>query len=119
MNTIRHWGAALLALTACACSSSERGPEDYDSSGSIAARLIADVGDDIASIRVDVMQQGKVVESQNVKLGLITLPGSLSDASDAAPPSTQSGGDALFVLRPGAYQVIATPLDAQGKASSQ
>jgi hypothetical protein len=77
--------------------------------GQISARLSASGADDVADIRIDVLQGGTVVETRTVPLNPNQpIPGD---------GGTASGNDAFFTLRPGTYDVTATPLRLDGSAS--
>jgi hypothetical protein len=92
------------------CGTGGAGPSaSPEKSGTIRASFLTTTDPDVAAIRIDVAAGGAVVQSQTIAPGSITLPGT---------SQPQEGGDALFVLSPGAYQVSATPLDAAGKPSS-
>jgi len=68
--------------------------------GTIRASLSAGAG--VAAVQVGVSQNGALVASQTTTAGTI-------DAGVGSPL-----GDVYFVLLPGTYQILATPLDADG-----
>jgi hypothetical protein len=77
--------------------------------GTIRTRLSASGADDVANIRIDVLQGTMVVETRTVPLNPSQpIPG---DAGTAA------GNDAFFTVRPGTYDVKASPLRIDGSPS--
>jgi hypothetical protein len=98
-------GLVILAATG-AC---RRGGGPGGDVGTVRARLSATDADDVADIRIDVMQGTTLVETRTVPLNPNQpIPG---DGGTAA------GNDAFFTLRPGTYDVKASPLRIDGSAS--
>jgi hypothetical protein len=95
--------AAIAVLAALGCG--RRSGGGAGDLGTLRASLSAT--DDIASVRVDVLQGTTVVATKTIT----PTPGGTG--------GTGAGGDAFFVLPPGSYSVTATPLDATGAPSSQ
>jgi len=80
----------------------------------IHARLVVDEQDDIASVRIEVFSGEELVDSRDVTLGpQAPFPGAPLEAGEVM------GGDAFFVVRPGDYRAVATPLQADGSASER
>jgi hypothetical protein len=95
--------AALLFAAGCS-SGFKPGGGQAEGVGMIHAAL-SGLPDGIASVRVDVLSNGITVTSKTVPTA----------AAGSPPPLA----DAFFVLAPGMYTVVATPLDAGGKALDQ
>lgn len=99
----------MLLAAATACEPSSPGADEATATGRIAARLVLDEADDVASVRVDVYDaDGNRVESARIEPGPQPIPGT---------DRVGRGGDVLMTLRPGDYRVVATPLDADGAPS--
>src|SRR5262245_50665499 len=99
--------AALIAAVTLASAGCSK-PADSERLGKVSARLISDgTGDDVVTIRVDVASEGAVVETKTMRLR----------SDQPVGGGTASGGDAFFVLKPGRYEVTATPLQANGRPS--
>ena len=74
--------------------------------GTIHAQLAAGIPGQLAAVRIDVSQNGTLVQSQ-------TLP--LATTADTSVPTGAPAADAFFVLPVGTYAVSAVPLDANGR----
>jgi hypothetical protein len=95
-------GIALQTATSGCSLSSSTGNEAP--SGRIDARLAALMGDGIAAVQIDVSSNGAVIASKKVQ--------SLGDVDGGGTGIPEA--DALFVLAPGVYQVVATALGPDG-----
>jgi hypothetical protein len=107
---------AVVAVLATSCDGSRSTPP----TGTLAAVLPAGLAGDVGLVRIDVSQNGKLVASQSVSA--TSLGTSLSGAAGGPAPRAVDGGtaplgDAFFVLAPGMYTVVATPLTAAGGPS--
>ena len=75
--------------------------------GVLRAALVSDIGDDVAAIRIEVFEGAELVDSKTVRVP--------SDAARVREDNWR--GDAFFVVRPGTYRVVATPLTEDGDRS--
>jgi hypothetical protein len=99
--------AAALALTGC---NGEKG--DDPSLGKVAVKLTAASFDDVAAVKIEVFAGATLVASQTTP---VSRPdGGASDGGVQGPDT-----DSFFVLRPGSYHVVATPLMADGSPSKE
>ena len=94
--------AASLSASAAACGSRPPDPA-WRSSGSLGVRFLAEQTLDLSGVRLDVFNGQGLVDSRTI-------------TTNAAGSSTT--GDAFFVVKPGDYKVVASPLDANGKPSA-
>ncbi|MGZ6144214.1 MAG: hypothetical protein ACXWLM_12815, partial [Myxococcales bacterium] len=102
MNRLAKGAVFALCLAAAACG--DNNPEaQRKASGSIGVRFLAEATPELAAVRIDVYSGQTLVDSRTI-------------TTDVA--GTTSTGDAFFVVKPGDYKVVATPLDASGKPSA-
>jgi hypothetical protein len=88
-----------LCLMAAACGDNAP-PQQRKGTGSIGVRFLAAAAQEFQAVRIDVLSGDTLVDSRTV-------------STDVAGTSTT--GDAFFVVQPGDYKIVATPLDANGK----
>src|SRR5579862_2208372 len=110
MGGSKHFSALALGFSLASlcggCSPPPGSQSGGDRTGTIRASLSALSSDDVATVRIDVSAGGMVVASQTISS--LTTPGT---ADSVGLPF----GDALFVLPPDTYQVVATPFGADGE----
>ncbi|MBI3805088.1 MAG: hypothetical protein HY282_15165 [Nitrospirae bacterium] len=105
-KTVAFYLAIAFFLFACSGSGGVgQGGSAASGQGTMKALFALDTDTGVASIRLDVSQGTNIIATQTIHPTEITPPGSLH---------TQPGGDAFFVLDPGAYTITATPLDDAG-----
>ena len=78
--------------------------------GTLRARLVSSASADVQSLRMDILQGTTLTASKTVAL----LPNQPFPGSDGG---TNPGADAFFVVSPGDYRVVVTPLQATGAVS--
>ena len=106
---VTTWLLSLAIATAISVSGCGSKPPPNNSAGNFVVRLKGLGSDDVASIRVDVLQGSTLVASKTV----VVTPGGGVDGGAALPDA-----DAFFTLRAGTYHVVATPLAAGGSPSA-
>ena len=99
------WLLVALAFAGACGDRPEVKGDQSEAAGTIHLSLSAGLADGIAAVRVDVLENGAIVTSRTVQ----------ASPSGTTPPLA----DAYFILAPGLYTVIATPLDANGARSEQ
>jgi hypothetical protein len=98
-----------IGLSGCGREKPTGGGVDEDQTGRIRVSLNIAAAEGIGAVRFDVSQNGMVVASSTVPIAAGSPDGSAGDG--AADPLA----DAFFVLAPGAYDVVVTPLDNEGQ----
>lgn len=117
-HTSKHLPQLLLALLlstavgASGCGRDKTSGADEDQTGSIRVSLTVGAAEGIGAVRFDVSQSGKIVSTSTVEIGAGSPDGSAGDG--AAGPLA----DAFFVLPPGEYGIVVTPLDNEGKPNA-
>ena len=91
---------AIAAVLLAACGDNQK-PVERRESGSIGVRFLADASQEFSAVRIDVFSGQTLAATRTV-------------TTDGAG----GNGDAFFVVPPGDYKVVATPLDANGKPSA-
>jgi hypothetical protein len=95
---------AALPMAGCRGRDDGSGGDTAGALGTMQARLVTTGETPVAAVRVEVQQGGRVVETRDLTVGSISLPGM----------TPRRGGDAYFALVPGAYVASATALDEAG-----
>ncbi|MHC4837355.1 MAG: S8 family peptidase [Planctomycetota bacterium] len=85
-------------------------PAAYET-GSLRARMVSTIEDDVASIRLDVFEGRERIAQRRVTPGDQRMPGQNGEGA------IMQGGDVLLALRPGTYRAVATPIGPDGQPS--
>ena len=92
-----------LCLAAAACGNDQRPEHARNGAGSIGVRFLTQSSPELAAVRIDVYSGQALVDSRTISTNVA---------------GTTTTGDAFFVVKPGDYKIVATPLDAAGKPSA-